>query len=80
MLTLSKNVRFNRFKVFQYKNSYRISNFLDLYDNFEIFRKKISLDRIFENREAPRQMSIDFHFENGFELKKYRRINLVTIV
>ena len=73
-----KTSSFNLFKVFQYKISYRISNFLDLYDNFEIFRKKISLDRIFENREIPRQTSTDFHFENGFELTKYRRINLVT--
>ena len=40
-----------------------------LYDNFEIFRKKIFQgERIFENRGAVPEISTDFLFENGFEL------------
>ena len=66
--------------VFQYKIFDRIIYLLDLYDNFEIFRKKFQWGRIFENGEAAREISIDFQCENGFELTKYRRINLVTIV
>ena len=46
-----------------------------LYDNFEIFRKKIfQWERNFENRGAVREISADFQSENGFELTKDRRI------
>ena len=46
-----------------------------LYDNFEIFRKKIfQWERIFENRGAVREISTDFQSENGFELTIYRII------
>ena len=72
MATLSK---MTRFKVFQYKISDRMSHLGALYDNFEIFRKKIfQWERIFENRGAVREISTDFQSENGFELTIYWRI------
>ena len=37
-----------------------------LYDNFEIFQKKIQWGRIFENREAVREISTDFHLKTVF--------------
>ena len=81
LLTLyQKMCHFNRFKVFHYEISDRIIYLIDLYDNFENFKKIYQWGRIFENGEAAREISIDFQCENGFELTKYRRINLVTIV
>ena len=65
----------SRFKVFQYKISDRMSHLGALYDNFEIFRKKIfQWERIFENRGAVREISTDFQSENGFQLTQHRRI------
>ena len=43
----------------------------ELYDNFEIFRKKIfQWGRIFKNRGAVSEISTDFQSESGFKLKK----------
>ena len=41
LLTCSLYEKMSRFKVFQYEISDRISYWRTLYDNFEIFRKKI---------------------------------------
>ena len=40
----------------------------------KFFKKKFQWGRIFENRGAVREISTDFQSENGFELKKDRRI------
>ena len=45
-----------------------------LYDNIEIFPKKIQRGRIFEIRGAVPEISTDFYSEKGFELTKDRRI------
>ena len=75
LLTCSLYQKMSRFKVFQYEISDRMSYSRTLYDNFEIFRKKIfQWGRIFENRGAVREISTDFQSENGFELTKDRRI------
>ena len=43
-----------------------------LHDNFEIFRKiEFQWGKIFENRRALREISIDFQSENGFKLTKH---------
>ena len=75
LITCSLYQKMSRFKVFQYKISDRMSYLGALYDNFEIFRKKIfQWGRIFENQGAVREISTDFQSENGFELTKDRRI------
>ena len=63
-----------------YKISDRMSHLGALYDNFEIFRKKIFNGRkIFENRGAVREISTHFQSENAFELTTYRRIKFWAI-
>ena len=52
----------------------------ELYDNFEIFRKKIFNGEEFSKIEgAVREISTDFQSENGFELTKDRRIKFWAI-
>ena len=65
----------SRYNVFQYKISDRMSYLGALYDDFEIFQKKIfQWRRIFEKRGPVRKISTDFQSESGFELTKDRRI------
>ena len=80
LITCSLDQKMFRFKVFQYKNSDRMSHLEALYDNSEIFRKKkFQWERIFENRGTVCEISTDFQFENGFELTKHRRINFLSV-
>ena len=67
--------KMSRLRVFQYKISDRKSYLGALYNNFEIFRKKIQWESIFENPGVVREISADFQSENGFDLKNNRRIN-----
>ena len=69
----------SRLRVFQYKISDRKSYLGALYNNFEIFRKKIQWERIFENPGVVREISPDFQSENGFDLKNNRRAILKII-
>ena len=48
-----------------------------LYDHFENFRKiNFQWERIFEKPLDFCEFSLDFQSENGFELTKYRRIEM----
>ena len=57
LITCSLYRKMSRYNIFQYKISDRMSYLGALYDNFEIFRKKIfQWERIFENRGAVREI------------------------
>ena len=56
-----------------------MSHVTALYDNFEIFRKKIQRGRILKNRRAVCEISTDFQSENGFELTKDGGIKFLAI-
>ena len=52
LITCSLYQKMSRFKVFQYKISDRMSHLGALYDNFEIFRKKIFNGKEFSKIEG----------------------------
>ena len=64
LLACSLYQKMSRFKVFQYKISDRISHLEALYDNLEIFRKKI-----FNGKEASKIEGQFAKFQPIFNLK-----------
>ena len=66
-----------RYNVFEFKIPDRMSFLKSLYDHFENFRKiKFQWEIILEKPTVFCEFSLDFQFENGFDLTKNMRIEM----
>ena len=64
-----------------YNFQYRMSHLRALHNNFESFqKKKFNGEEFFQNQGAVCKILTDFQSENGFELRKYRRINFSPMI